>query len=297
MRAKRKDVCQTCRSRKLAVSSRRACHTRVSNHCRYLKLADRFFKCDGKQPACSQCILRRVSCSGYKQEFVFVDQASFDVANQADMKHESKRVRGYHKEAFVKPDDEHARPIRNSPLATPGRMAQLEMRSYELEDDVQVILQHYAPINSNTPAESNSRHNQICGAWVEVLPLLSRSIRQKQFLLSAIKTLAATLRHHKLRNELHQAQILKMYGDSLALMGRALEEARGAFHIEHSAAIMCLAVTDVSTRLDDSYVSSKLTERCEDYDTNIRINVRIWLDDAHKGRWRFSRTSRTRTIQ
>ncbi|KAF2846694.1 hypothetical protein T440DRAFT_221977 [Plenodomus tracheiphilus IPT5] len=49
MRAKRKNVCQECRSRKLA--------------------------CDGKQPACSQCVVRKLSCSGYRQEFLFVQVA------------------------------------------------------------------------------------------------------------------------------------------------------------------------------------------------------------------------------
>ncbi|KAH7009152.1 hypothetical protein B0J12DRAFT_691816 [Macrophomina phaseolina] len=231
MRAKRRNVCQICRSRKLA--------------------------CDGKQPACSQCILRRIPCSGYRQEFVFVSQASFEVENQAEMKDESKEITGYQKKALVKSNDDHTRPIRSSQLVSPSRMdAQLETRCYELEDDIQIIVQHYAPINSNAPAESNPLHNQICGAWVEVLPLVSVGIRKKQFLLSAIKTLATTLRHHKLGNKLCQPQILNMYCDSLGLMRKALEEARGAFHIEHSAAIMCLAVTDIMIPTFESTLES-----------------------------------------
>ncbi|KAI8938169.1 hypothetical protein NX059_005834 [Plenodomus lindquistii] len=50
MRAKRKNVCQDCRSRKLA--------------------------CDGKQPACSQCVARKIMCSGYRQEYLFVEPNS-----------------------------------------------------------------------------------------------------------------------------------------------------------------------------------------------------------------------------
>jgi hypothetical protein len=118
----------------------------------------------------------------------------------------------------------------------------------ELEDDIEFIMQHYAPVDNNAPAESNPFHNQICGAWVEVLPILSTTIRTKQsgFLLSAVKTLTTALRHHDIGNELCQPRVLKMYCDSLGLMGKALQEARGIFQIEHSAAIMCLAVTDVS---------------------------------------------------
>lgn len=211
-------------------------------HKRADRLADRFYKCDGKQPACSQCILRRIPCSGYRQEFVFVSQASFEIENQAEMKDESKGITGSQKKALVKSNDDHSR-----------MDTQLETRCYELEDDIQIIVQHYAPTNSNVPAESNPLHNQICGAWVEVLPFLSVGIREKQFLLSAIKTLATALRHHKLGNELCQPQILKMYCDSLGLMGKVLKEARGVFHIEHGAAIMCLAVTDVSAKLGKSY--------------------------------------------
>ncbi|KAI9037534.1 uncharacterized protein KD926_000254 [Aspergillus affinis] len=65
------------------------------------------------------------------------------------------------------------------------------------------------------------------------------------FLLCAIKTLATALRHHDHGNELYQATILKMYCDSLELVGKALKGAQGAFDTEHSIAIMCLAVTDI----------------------------------------------------
>ncbi|KAJ4357426.1 uncharacterized protein N0V89_002001 [Didymosphaeria variabile] len=161
------------------------------------------------------------------------------------MKDKSKEITRHQKKALVESHDDHARPSRGFQVASPSKMdLRLETRCEGIEDDIQVIIQNYAPINSNIPAESNSHHNQICGAWVEVLPLLSVGIRNRQFLFSAIKTLATALRHHKLGNKLSQPQIFEMYSDSLRLMGKALEEARGAFLIEHSAAILCLAVTD-----------------------------------------------------
>ena len=212
------------------------------------RLTNRLSKCDGKQPACSQCTLRRIPCSGYRQEFIFVSQDSSKIENQADLKDENKKVLGYQKKAPNNSDNGHIRPISSSQLASlDGLSARSETKDcYELEDDIKVIVQNYTPVNSNAPAESNPFHNQICGAWVEVLPLLSATKGNKQFLLSAIKTLATALRHHNLGNELHQPQILEMYCNSLGQMGKALEEAKGAFQIEHGAAIMCLAVADVS---------------------------------------------------
>ena len=178
-------------------------------------------------------------------------QDAFQIEIQAVKTDGGKEALDYQKKALVKSNDnDYARPKGSPRLVLPsGTNAPLEPKCYDLEDDIQIIIRHYSPGNSNTPAESNPLHNQICGAWVEALPLLSVSIRKKQFLSSAIKTLAAALRHHERGYELsQQPEILEMYGDSLGLMGKALEEARGTFQIEHSAAIMCLAVTDVSAR-------------------------------------------------
>lgn len=208
-----------------------------------------FEQCDGKEPACSQCILRKIPCSGYQQEFVFVSQGASETEDKGGLKIRDKTPPGYRTKAHDGSDRDRGRYGGNSQLASLDRAFQLEIKcGCELEDDIQFILQHYAPVESNAPAESNPFHNQICGAWVEVLPLLSATRRNKPFLLSAIKTLAAALRHWNIGNELGEPQILEMYGASLARMGKALEEAQYGFQVEHSIAIMCLAVTDVSAK-------------------------------------------------
>jgi hypothetical protein len=246
MRPKRKNVCQVCRSRKLAVSS---------PYKRTYQLTNRLFKCDGKEPACFQCTLRGIQCSGYRQEFVFVSQISSKTDNQAELNSGNKKILGYQKKAPDNSDDDHIRSTKCSQLASlDGMSAQSQTkRFYKLEDDIQFIMQYYGPNNNSAPGESNPFQNQICGAWVEALPLLSVTKRNKQFLLSAIRTMATALRYYNLGDELSQPQIVEMYCDSLGHMGKALEEARGAFQIEHSAAIMCLAATDVSDRLEQSY--------------------------------------------
>jgi hypothetical protein len=182
-----------------------------------------------------------------------VSHAPSKIENQEESKDGNKKALGYQKKAPNNSVDDHIQLLSSQLASLNGMGAQLETKSrYELDDDIQLIVQHYAPV-VRTPAESNPFRNQICGAWVELLPLLSVTKRNKQFLLSAISTLATAIRHYSLGNELCQPQILEMYCDSLGLMGKALKEARGEFQIEHSAAIMCLAVTDVSAKLLESY--------------------------------------------
>jgi hypothetical protein len=267
MRTKKRNVCQNCRSRKLAVSYC-SCIT-----CLQIDKSDSFLcKCDGKQPACSQCSLRQITCSGYRQEFVFVSQTPAEVDDHPGIRDERKKATDYVTKALVHPVAEPVWPAKSSPL----------IGHCELDGDIQIIIQHYAPANGKAPTESNSEHNQVCGAWVEVLPSLSRSTKRKPFLASAVKTLATTIRHYRLEERSSQPQILRMYCDSLQLLGEALKEAQGIFYMEQSIAIMCLAVTDVSNESGGLTVRSKLTENHQDHDPNDRVNARARLDGAHE---------------
>jgi hypothetical protein len=117
---------------------------------------------------------------------------------------------------------------------------------YELEDGVDFIVQHFAPICSEAPAEFNLYHNQICGAWVEILPLVVEPAKASPFLYSAIRTMATALKHHASATQECQSRILCMYGDSLRQVGEALEEAQGVFQYQHCIAILCLSATNVS---------------------------------------------------
>jgi hypothetical protein len=116
----------------------------------------------------------------------------------------------------------------------------------ELEDDVDFIVQHFAPICSQAPAEFNLYHNQICGAWVEMLPLVVEPAKNSPFLYSAIRTMATALRNRASATRGNESRILLMYGDSLRRVGKALEEAKGVFQHEHCVAILCLSATNVS---------------------------------------------------
>ncbi|CAN9455990.1 unnamed protein product [Alternaria sp. RS040] len=115
----------------------------------------------------------------------------------------------------------------------------------ELEDDVDFIIKHFAPICSQAPAEFNLYHNQICGAWVEMLPLVVEPAKNSPFLYFAIRTMATALRTHTSVTRGNISRILLMYGDSLRRVGKALEEAQGVFQHEHCVAILCLSATNI----------------------------------------------------
>lgn len=132
-----------------------------------------------------------------------------------------------------------------SPTCTSETSISPEATLQDLEKDVAFIVQHYASIGGEIPAAFDPFHNQICGAWVEVLPLFTQSATEKQFLLSAITTWATALRHHVDTTKECQSKVLEMYGNALHQIGKALSD-QTTFQIEHCIAIMCLAATDVS---------------------------------------------------
>ena len=115
-----------------------------------------------------------------------------------------------------------------------------------LLDDVHFIVEQYTPVYSDVTAEFNPWHNQICGAWVEALPLLFGKGRIPDFLASSVTAFAAALRHHCVGSNAVLPHVLELYGLSLKLLAVALENASGILQVEHCAAIMCLAVTEVS---------------------------------------------------
>ncbi|KAH7080607.1 hypothetical protein BKA63DRAFT_506770 [Paraphoma chrysanthemicola] len=219
MRAKRKNVCQECRSRKLA--------------------------CDGKSPACSQCTLRTIACTGYRQEFLFVT-SYIGTRKRAEIEDRRKTVSVYSQKKLVDSEN-NAQLIRGFHLASRLEVGALPTATnyHELDADVDYIVQHFAPLSSCDSAEFNPFHNQICGAWVEALPYLATTEENNTFLFFAIKTLATSLRWFCPTRKSRASHPLEMYCKSLGLMSEALEEAQGVFQIQHCVAIMCLAVSDI----------------------------------------------------
>ncbi|KAJ4991811.1 hypothetical protein SVAN01_02661, partial [Stagonosporopsis vannaccii] len=189
--------------------------------------------------------LRKLSCTGYQQEFLFVPSSS-KKRKQAELENRSKTISAYQQSV---PDDTN----NPAPLTWGFHVASRNEETGPLEprnvpgwrDDVQYILQHYAPVSSFDPAEFNPFHNQICGAWVEALPELCTTKEYDTFFFFAIKTFATSLRCLSPTGKASRSRVLEMYGKSLGLLSEALQAAQGVFQIEHCVAIMCLAVSDM----------------------------------------------------
>ena len=252
MRAKQKNVCQPCRSRKLAVSL---------NVKRVHPLTDSL-KCDGKQPACSQCVRRKIGICDYHRDFKFINRVSSGTLKSGCMT-DGDEVTPLKKERTPKavPEGETwyiTSPGLPSPRCLSGHFEPND--EYGLENNISFIVQSYQQAHSRTPLELNPHQNQICGAWVEILPTIPVNAR-RPFLKSAIRTLATTIRSHSVKQEFCKFPIPQYYFGALTRLGKAIEEAKGAFRVEHCIAIMCLAVTDVCVKLKNPIVSHAVDQR------------------------------------
>lgn len=120
-------------------------------------------------------------------------------------------------------------------------------------------MEQFAPADEHTSGEPSLSYNQICGAWINVLPLIAKNRSKDYPLVPAIRALASALRRHSdvdVDGQGCRPRIVEVYCESLRHMGRAIAEARGASSIEHITAIMCLADTDVCFQSAAYYSSS-----------------------------------------
>jgi hypothetical protein len=179
-----------------------------------------------------------------------VPQPSNSAQNAVDVENSNKQKPSHQKRLLsLNNKGQDIQAVSCSGLANPDKSSRLQKSQYySLEQDIRFIVEQYAPINSSTPAESNPWHNQICGAWVEALPLLFSKGQIEQFLSAAIAAFATALRHYCLGAEIFQPKTLEAYCKSLRLVGSALRKAHGNLGVGHSTAIMCLAVTEVSVK-------------------------------------------------
>jgi hypothetical protein len=175
-------------------------------------------------------------------------QPSNSAQNAVDVENSNKPKPSHQKKVLsLDKKCQHIQAVSCNELANLNKWSRLqESQHYSLEQDIRFIVEQYAPINSSTPAVSNPWHNQICGAWVDALPLLFSKGQIEQFLSAAIAAFAAALRHYCLGSETFQPKTLEAYCKSLKLVGSALDKVHGNLGVGHATAIMCLAVTEVS---------------------------------------------------
>ncbi len=226
MKVRQKTICQGCRKGKIRVG-RPSCPSS-----RPAWLTPR--KCDGKKPACSQCLFRGLECPGYPADWVFVPQ-SLDHSR----KPRSSRVGGRRREA----DRQHGG--REEVLAESGVRAVALAAGASLPDLISIVIDNYVPEpdaqSSNTPVEPSPR---ICGSWVEVLPELVGNVTDTA-LASAIRAFAVTILSKGPKCSLPVSDGLEAYNQALVSVNCALGSRYSDFPVTIAAAVMCLLLAEM----------------------------------------------------
>jgi hypothetical protein len=90
--------------------------------------------------------------------------------------------------------------------------------------------------------------SQICGAWVEVLPLLCARREQNDALPLAMKALALSILDKDSRKALSQSEYVDAYCSALKALRTGITRSHPHTYADFAAASMCLTLSEVSNR-------------------------------------------------
>lgn len=90
--------------------------------------------------------------------------------------------------------------------------------------------------------------SQICGSWVEVLPVLCARKEQSGILPLAMKAFALSMVESRSKDEPAKSEYVKAYGLALNSISDGLSKSQcNNYHEEFAAASMCLTLSEVSS--------------------------------------------------
>jgi hypothetical protein len=218
-------------------------------------------QCDGKRPACTQCLFSKRTCEGYP-EALFVPF----ITTKAAVKPRTTRPKPVSRTSQSVPASARFLPVADSDSAqhrgppTPSRTDTSESGSLPSEDQclststiqykVAFILRNFIPTDELrfAPADAIERCSQFCGAWALALPELTAELTDPfaQCLHSAVSVLALSISARQSRERFLDA-IVSQYEESLRLLSGSLAVAGDICNGKLVAAVMCLALTEVSS--------------------------------------------------
>ncbi|RFN54349.1 c6 zinc finger domain protein [Fusarium flagelliforme] len=219
MKVRKKSLCRTCRKRKI--------------------------RCDGGQPACSQCLKSGRSCS--YPDALFVQGHLIPGSQQAKPEPALERV-----------------PDHVAPQASPSSLTSLSSRETNIsgaipiypcltdpwEKTIALIIRNYVPYRevSADITDIVPQSPRICGSWVTALPELAAGSSGKlgECLTSAMNALAFSITSYMTGEQLTRPISLS-YGHALQLLQDNLRYTGGSYKAEQAAAVMCIALLEVST--------------------------------------------------
>ncbi|KAL5355749.1 hypothetical protein BJX96DRAFT_184967 [Aspergillus floccosus] len=209
MKVKSRSVCQNCRQRK--------------------------YGCDGKRPACSQCLLTKRSCPGY-ESVTFVSPTTAWKAPGP-----SKRSR--------KISVPHGASKPNSRPYTDCLILNFSTFRWSTDEEfVALVIEYFIPehYGSRQTPLPDEPYSTICSPWLEVLPLLLARSRSTPLLSVSLRTFGYSIickgdqGPTRSRWDICRAQ---SYAKAVQYLKHRLAEADGVCD-ESAAAIMCLCIAE-----------------------------------------------------
>jgi hypothetical protein len=206
-------------------------------------------QCDGKQPGCSQCLLTGRTCDGYQSDWTFITQRAprntrRSTLNQNKSKHANQMVKRVLDSSNRSPSKSRQR-VETEFIDRSASLSTFRPHGRPPTSDIARFVKNgYLPEIINTLGHHRHEEPQICGAWVEVLPMLPCLAYDASVLSKATRALA-TLIGSQRRNPLRKCDVdsPQSYHDALHTL-RGQIAAKG-LSFELMPAIMCLALVEV----------------------------------------------------
>jgi hypothetical protein len=257
MKVRKKNLCDTCRKRKLQVC------LHGSAFRMYGLILVAVEQCDGKRPACTQCVFSKRMCEGYPNAlFVPFDATKTAAKPRARPKPGSQAKKSLPVDAQCLPGAKSGFTLANDDSTTLSQDAIITSNnsphptvSYPpdpatIQEKVSLILRHFIPIQELgcDAADGTGQCSWFCGSWAKALPELTADISCpfSQCLYSAVSALALSITANRDHEDRLDA-IVVQYEDSLRLLGNNLAVAGDTYQSKLVAAVMCLALTEVNS--------------------------------------------------
>lgn len=208
---------------------------------------DHLAQCDGKRPACSQCLFLGRSCEGYQVDAVFLPYQPGPRKRRPGKARPSAPSGEAQKSAALQSKAENTSlaevraqrgwrcpPPRPVDAPTAGELTA-------------VILSCFVPEHGdNVPSSLDSSTIQVCGAWVGVLPRLAHGMRSGALLSAAVKAFGTAILDRGPEGRRLNFRSLEAYNSTLQQLQQDLAAPNVSFNVKTAASIACLAMVEVS---------------------------------------------------
>lgn len=206
-------------------------------------------QCDGKRPACSQCVFLGRSCEGYQIDAVFVPYQPTPQKRKPRKTPRPSSAPGYAAQTST------ARQSKTGSTGLAKARAQKAWRcpspspvdSPTAGEFTAVILNCFTPGNNFVPFSPDSSTIQVCGAWVGVLPRLADEMHSEALIFAAVKAFGTAILDRGPDGKRMNFRSLEAYNSTLQHLQHDLVASKMSFDIKTAASIACLAMVEVST--------------------------------------------------